>query len=487
MEDPLFDAVIFDLDGVITQTALVHSASWKNMFDDYLKDRENRFAEAFKEFSHKDDYLKYVDGKPRYEGVESFLQSRGIEIPFGDPEDEPGKETICGIGNRKNEVFNQTLKSDGVRTYESTVSLIKLLKEKGIRIGVASSSKNCEQVLKAAGLDQYIETRVDGVVSAELHLNGKPEPDIFTTACDNLGIDYDRTVVVEDAESGVQAGAKGNFGLVLGLAREDNAHNLLVNGADIVVADIEEIGYEGIQEWFRTDLEQDQWSITYNDYEPGKEKSRETLLTIGNGYLGTRGAMEESVAGKTNYPGTYLAGLYNRLVSKVADKDVENEDFVNISNWLPITFKIDDGEWMDINTATINHIKRTLNLRDGVLIREILIRDKQGRLTSILSKRTASMDNPHLLALSYSIKPLNYSGKISVRSAISGNHINAGVERYKQLNQEHLKPVDAGVKDNIIYLTIETIQSKIQVSTAAKHCIYYGAQEIQPALNYKFD
>ena len=244
MENRLFDAVIFDLDGVITQTALVHSQAWKKMFDDYLRERAEKHGEAFREFSHQEDYLPYVDGKPRYKGVQSFLESRGINLPFGDPSDTPEMETICGIGNRKNIAFNNILEEDGVKEYPSTVELIHTLKAQGIHVGVASSSKNCKAVLEAAGLLHLMETRIDGVVSAELGLHGKPEPDIFTTAADRLGVSYDRAVVVEDAVSGVQAGKKGNFGLVLGIAREENHQELLVGGADIVVNDISEIGME---------------------------------------------------------------------------------------------------------------------------------------------------------------------------------------------------------------------------------------------------
>jgi beta-phosphoglucomutase family hydrolase len=226
-----FNAVIFDLDGVITKTALVHSAAWKKMFDEYLLDREKRFGESFIEFNHERDYLPYVDGKPRYKGVDSFLKSRNIEIPFGDPSDPPGKETVCGLGNRKNEAFNDVLKNEGVEVYESTIELLKVLKEKGMHVGVASSSKNCKAVLEKAGILDWFETRVDGVVSAEMGLQGKPEPDIFTTAADNMGVKYDQAVVVEDAVSGVQAGKKGNFGLVLGIAREENEKELKVNVA----------------------------------------------------------------------------------------------------------------------------------------------------------------------------------------------------------------------------------------------------------------
>ncbi len=241
-----FDAVIFDMDGVITKTAVVHSLAWKRMFDEYLLYRWNKYHEPFREFTHAGDYLSFVDGRPRYQGVEAFLNSRGITIPFGEPGDEPKKETVCGLGNRKNEFFNKVLTEDGVDIYDSTIKLIKDLLETGVRVGVATSSKNCGLILEKAGIVHLFETRVDGVVAAELGLRGKPDPDIFTTASDNLGVRYYRAVVVEDAVSGIQAGAKGKFGLVMGVARENNAHELKANGADVVVEDLSEITVDDI-------------------------------------------------------------------------------------------------------------------------------------------------------------------------------------------------------------------------------------------------
>ncbi|MBT3242268.1 MAG: beta-phosphoglucomutase family hydrolase [Bacteroidetes bacterium] len=246
-----FKAVIFDMDGVITKTALTHASAWKKMFDDYLRKRESEHGESFKEFTHMGDYLPYVDGKPRYKGVKSFLESRGISIPFGDPDDKPGAETCCGLGNRKNEAFNEVLDRDGVEIYPSTLALIKELKAAGIPMGVASSSKNCQPVLIAVDLLRFFDVRVDGEVSAELNLSGKPEPDIFTTACDVLKVSYSDSIVVEDAVSGVQAGAKGNFGFTLGIAREDNRKDLEENGADFVVEDLDEIGgLDGLDQLF---------------------------------------------------------------------------------------------------------------------------------------------------------------------------------------------------------------------------------------------
>ncbi len=479
-----FDAVIFDLDGVVTQTALVHSKAWKKMFDSYLKEREKKYGEHFREFTHENDYLTYVDGKPRYKGVESFLKSRAIEIPYGNPDDTYDKETICGIGNRKNKVFNDVLARDGVKIYDSTINLIKELKKEGIKIGVASSSKNCKAVLDAARITDIFETRVDGIVSAKLKLHGKPEPDIFTTACDNLNVNYDRAVVVEDAISGVQAGHNGNFGLVIGIARENNEKELKLNGADIVVRDLEEInGVNGIEKWFKQGLNDDMWSLNYYDYEPKKERSREALLTVGNGYFGTRGALEETKANEINYPGTYIAGVYNRLKSSVAKRTVINEDFVNCTNWLPVNFKINNDNWFNTNDFEIVNIHRKLNFKNGLLYKKMIVKDNKGRKTLIESKRIASMDNPHLASLKYYITPLNYSDKITIKTGIDGNIINAGVERYKQLNSRHLEPLSQGIEKALNYVLVKTNQSNIIIAEASKINVLLNNKKINHKIN----
>jgi len=482
-----FDAVIFDLDGVITQTALVHGSAWKRMFDDYLRYREQKFNEPFKEFTHAGDYLPFVDGKPRYKGVSSFLESRGIDIPFGDPGDSTEQETVCGLGNRKNEFFNQVLDSEGVTVYDTTIKLIHELKEEGVRIGVASSSKNCKPVLESAGLLHLFETRIDGVESAERGLQGKPEPDIFTTACDELGVEYHRSVVVEDAVSGVQAGAKGNFGFVLGVAREENMQELYENGADLVVTDLGETSIEAINKWFDSGLKKCCWSLTYYDYDQEKERSREALLAVGNGYFGTRGALEESSANLVNYPGTYIAGLYNRLVSKVGDREIENEDFVNVPNWLPLQFRIDDSEWFRFSpepSCSVTNITRCLNFGTGELIREMNVTDLQGRITFIRSSRFASMNDPHKAGIRYMLKPLNYEGRISIAAELNGDQINAGVERYKQLNQKHLEPLVQLSEDNCSFLVVKTTQSDIKIAQAAKHLLHItGDKEVPKSIN----
>ena len=467
MKNHIVQAVIFDLDGVITKTATVHSHAWKKVFDDYLREKSEKAGEPFKEFT-QEDYLAYVDGKPRYDGVKSFLESRNIDIPFGSPEDTPDMETVCGLGNKKNDAFNEVLRNEGVEVYPSTVKLMKQLHQENIRVGVASSSKNCEAVLEAAGLTHLVETRVDGVVSAEMGLKGKPAPDIFLTAAKNLSCDYHYSVVVEDAVSGVAAGKNGNFGLVLGVARENNKPGLWANGADKVVEDLEEISIDDIDYWFTVEIEQNNNRLTYHDYDSSKERSREALLTVGNGFFGTRGAMEETHANKINYPGTYFAGLYNRLTTLVAGHEVENEDFVNAPNWLPVSFKIDDGEWFDPNKNKILEINRTLDFKTGLLHRVMIVEDEEGHRTNIESCRFASMDNMHLAALRYRITPLNYSAPISIFSALDGTISNEGVERYKSLNSKHLVPAEQGGEGTLSWLKVKTSQSNIEITEASK-------------------
>ncbi|MCF8024378.1 MAG: HAD-IA family hydrolase [Desulfobacteraceae bacterium] len=467
--------VVLDLDGVITRTADVHSRAWKIMFDEFLKERAARDGADFAGFTDG-DYLAYVDGKPRYDGVESFLLSRGIELDFSDPSDAPGQNTVCGLGNRKNELFNELVESGGVEVFGTTVAFMDSLKTLGIKLAVATSSKNCRKVLEAVGLADFFDARIDGVVSAELGLAGKPEPDIFLEACTRLGVAPMRAVIIEDAVSGVQAGRNGGFGMVLGVARETDPLILLQNGADRVVRDMAEITPQEINQWFETGLEQDQWSITFHDYDAVLEKTRETLLTVGNGYLGTRGAMEESSVGTVNYPGTYLAGVFNRLTSQVSGKDIENEDFVNCPNWLPVNFRINGGPWTDINEIKIESITRRLDFKTGILHRDLTIIDDQGRKTRIVSERLASMDNPHICAISYTLTPLNYNETVTFCAAIDEAIINDGVERYRDLKQQHLAPVDQKAKDNTLLVRVKTTRSNIEIASAARIFVN-GAQK----------
>jgi beta-phosphoglucomutase family hydrolase len=236
-----FDAVLFDLDGVLTDTAKIHAACWKRMFDDFLREHAAEKGEPFRPFDIGTDYKLYVDGKARFDGVQSFLESRGIHMPYGDPDSPPNKETICGLGNHKDEMVKEAIQSEGVEPFEGSVAFVRQIRNQGIRTGVVSASSNCEAVLKSAGIADLFDVRIDGEVAARLNLAGKPAPDTFLKAAEELGVVPQRAVVVEDAISGAQAGRDGGFGLVVGIDRKADPESLWENGADIVVNDLAEM------------------------------------------------------------------------------------------------------------------------------------------------------------------------------------------------------------------------------------------------------
>jgi trehalose-phosphatase len=233
-------AVIFDVDGVVTDTASVHAAAWKRLFDDYLRERADRTGEPFVPFD-AEDYRRFVDGKPRFDGVRSFLASRRIELPEGEPTDAADRETVFGLGNRKNALFLEQLRRDGADPYPSTVTFVGELEARGVRTAAVSASRNMGEVLTAAGLTGHFAVRVDGVVAGELGLPGKPDPAIFIEAARRLGEEPSRTAVIEDALAGVEAGARGGFGLVVGVDRTGHPEALRSAGADIVVPDLAEL------------------------------------------------------------------------------------------------------------------------------------------------------------------------------------------------------------------------------------------------------
>lgn len=233
MDWSAYEAALFDLDGVITPTAEIHMRAWNEMFNAFLDADQPRYTD--------DDYFRFVDGKPRYDGVRDFLASRSITLPDGDPTDEPDAPTVCGLGNRKNQQFNLIIERDGIAPYPGSKRLIERLANDGVKLAVVSSSKNAPAVLRAAKMDPFFKVIVDGNVAAREHIAGKPAPDMFRRAADLLGASERRCVVLEDAISGVEAGAAGDFGLVVGVDRGVGRDELSKAGADVVVEDLEEL------------------------------------------------------------------------------------------------------------------------------------------------------------------------------------------------------------------------------------------------------
>ncbi|WP_459736276.1 HAD family hydrolase [Streptomyces sp. E-15] len=234
-------ACLFDLDGVLTRTAKVHAAAWKEMFDGYLRERADREGTAFVAFDAVRDYDEYVDGRPRADGVRTFLAARAIELPEGAVDDPPDAETVHGLGNRKNILVLRRIREDGVEPYEGSVRFVRAVREAGLRRAVVSSSANCRDVLVAAGIEDLFEERIDGVVAHERRLRGKPAPDTFLEAARRLGTEAGAAAVFEDALAGVEAGRAGRFGLVVGVDRVGQAEQLRAHGADVVVRDLAEL------------------------------------------------------------------------------------------------------------------------------------------------------------------------------------------------------------------------------------------------------
>ncbi|MBR5998287.1 MAG: beta-phosphoglucomutase family hydrolase [Deltaproteobacteria bacterium] len=241
----VFSAVLFDLDGVLTATARVHSRCWEQMFDEFLTQYYAQHDLPFVPFDPARDYRDYVDGKPRVEGIRSFLASRGIELPWGNPDDAPDVASVYGLGNWKNAMFREVLEAEGVDVFEGSVRLARWLREQKVHLAVVSSSKNCMAILEKAGLVDLFDLFMDGNRARELDLAGKPAPDTFARAAHELHVPNGLAVVVEDAISGVQAGHAGNFGLVVGVDRHGDPQSLLQNGADVVVSDLAELLPEG--------------------------------------------------------------------------------------------------------------------------------------------------------------------------------------------------------------------------------------------------
>jgi len=471
---------IFDLDGVITQTAKVHFNAWKQTFDTFLSKRKGLSEEQKRSFTYEEDYVPYVDGKPRYQGVKSFLESRDIFIPFGKPTDAASRPSVCGVGNRKNELFRELVATDGVEIYQSTIDLIKSMKRRGVKVAVASSSMNCQFILEKTGLDSLFEDIVGGTVSRELGLKGKPEPDIFLVAADSLGVDPGSSILVEDAISGVEAGRRGNFALVIGIARTGDLQPLRASGADIVVHDLKELSWKDIERWFSRDLEGDSWRIVYHGFEPARERLRETLTTVGNGYFGTRGCFEANRADEVvHYPGTYIAGVYNSLPSVVFRKTITNNDLVNCPNWLLIEVAIANGKFRSPLDFELIDYRHSLDIREAVMSRRLSFKDSKGRITTITSERLASMADPHLGGFRFTVRPENWSGRIRLRSCLDGTVINYGVPRYRELNSKHLTPISVSEAEGAINLEVQTVTSKVRVYMQARHALLCDGKPLQ--------
>lgn len=480
---PALEAVIFDLDGVVTDTATVHALAWKTLFDEELP-RLSASAGTVQPFDAASDYRRYLNGRPREDGIRTFLASRGLEA--APPE-------IAALAARKQAIFERLIAA-GVLAFPGTVALLHRLRGRGIPTAVVTSSRNGAAVLAAAGLAGIFDVSVDGTDAARLNLPGKPDPAVFLHAAGLLRVQPELAVVVEDAEAGVLAASRGGFGLVIGVDRTGYGDRLRAEGADVVVSDLGELdlrdlnlaepNLDGVEagfpdlpggpapelpRWAGGESGSDPWLLRYVGFDPATEGLREALCALGNGYWGSRGAAAEADAGGAHYPGTYLAGVYNRVRTDLGERSVEDEHLVNCPNWLPLWFRVDDNDWFRPDGTQLVGYLQELDLRRGVLRRVIRFRDEAGRTTTVTSDRFVSQASPHVAVLTTTFEAEDWSGPITVRSALEGRVANRNVAADRLLTGTHLIPRTAAAIDpETVLLEVETSQSGIHIAMAAR-------------------
>lgn len=468
-----YRGVLFDLDGVVTDTASLHFAAWRRLFHQLSGER---FGNV--DLSRR-DYLKYIDGRERRAGLEAYLRSREIPLPLGVSECVAPGITIESLVRDKDTYFLDEIEAIGVNTIAPTIRLLKRLHAARIPTALVSASRNARLVLEHGQASGYFDVRVDGIDADSMSLEGKPSPEMYVEAARRLKLRPDQCVVIEDAQAGVRAARDGGFGLSVGLGTDHAA--LASSGADVVVDNLDLLDVHLIRAAPRAgdnvdsecslcqSPEGDGWSLEYRGIDPDTAGTREALLTQGNGYFATRGALAESAADGISYPGVYVAGCYNRLTSQIGDRSRTDESIVNLPNWVHFTFRAAEGPWMGSQTHSVHHHHESLDLHSGILHRESLVGDPDGRITRITQRRLVSMDNPHLAALTTTLTAENWSGIVEVRSGIDAGVTNSNVPDYALLNGHHFDRISTksiGVES--ISTTVHTRQSQIRIAQAER-------------------
>jgi len=455
------DACIFDLDGVLTDTASLHQRAWTEVFDRLFDDR-TVVGDGVPPFT-EDDYRSLVDGESREDGVRNVLHDRRIDLPEGDPDDPQEARTVHGIAADKDARYLALLHHDGVRPFPSSARMLERLQREGVEIGVVSASRHCRQVLDATGLSSLVDVRVDGEVARAMALPGKPDPALFVEATRRLGSEPGRAAVFEDAQAGVEAGRRGGFAVVIGVDRRQEGSALREHGADIVVEDLGDLSLVGSGPAARDTR------LRFRDPRSSEEGVVETLCTLANGYIGTRGARPWASDDGVSYPGAYVAGLYNRLWSEVSGREVEFESLVNVPNWLASDLRCDEGPWLSEKKHEIVEHRVDLDLAGGMLVRSCLVADAEGRRTRLVERRVVSMASPHLMGLELTVLPVDWSGRLELVAGIDANvDVDETLEE-RLLSHRHLELVDqSSAESGEVWVRVRTVQSHVVVAVAAR-------------------
>jgi alpha,alpha-trehalase len=484
-----FQGAIFDVDGVLVDSP--HELAWR---ESLRKLMEGAWREVRDQTSWAPErftpgvYQQVMAGKPRMAGARAALEY------FGVPDVDARAEQYAAA---KQEQIVGLIEQGRFMAFPDALRFILAVKHLGVRVAAASSSKNAKLFLERIRLDTFaaeqrldydfirpgmtLEGLFDADISGRDFPRGKPDPAIFLAAAQELGVGPADAFVVEDASSGIQA-AKGGGMAAIGVARLDDRGLLVEVGADLVVPTLDDVDVAAVAQGRleerpavaelrqrHTERPPSVWTLAYDGLDPARQGLREALCALGNGYFVTRGALPEAEADEVNYPGTYVAGLYNRLATEIAGRKVVNEDLVNVPNWLPLRFRIAGGAWFDVRQADVPDHRLELDMRHGTLLRQLTWQDAEGRRTSVVQRRLVSMKDQHLAALETTFTAENWSGTLEVRSGLDGRVVNAGVKRYRDLNGRHLAVLgQAEVNEETVDLQAETTQSHVRVALAAR-------------------
>jgi trehalose/maltose hydrolase-like predicted phosphorylase/beta-phosphoglucomutase-like phosphatase (HAD superfamily) len=485
----VFQGAIFDVDGVLVDSP--HELAWRESFRTLM---ETEWSDIRDQTSWTPErftpsvYQQVMAGMPRMAGARAAMEHFGVP-------DVDARIDAYAAGKQAHVV--KLIEQGRFMAFPDALRFILAVKDMGIRVAAASSSKNAGLFLERIRLDLFAaEQRLDygfiheGMTLQELFdadisgrdfPKGKPDPTIFLTAAQELGVSPADCFVTEDATSGIQA-AKAAGMAALGVARLDDREQLLTAGADLVVTTLDDVSLRALADELLeerraaaelrqrlTERPPSVWTLAYESFDPARQGLREALCALGNGYFVTRGALPEADADDVNYPGTYVAGLYNRLVTEVAGRDVVNEDLVNVPNWLPLRFRVAGGAWFDAQQADVLEHRFELDMRHGTLDRQLRWRDAEGRITGVTQRRLVSMKDEHLAGLETTFTAENWSGTIEVRAGLDGRVTNAGVKRYRDLNGRHLEVLaQARVNAETVDLQVETTQSHVRVALASR-------------------
>jgi alpha,alpha-trehalose phosphorylase len=493
------DAVLFDLDGVLTTTRTVHAAAWKDTFDEFLAEWDAEHGTTTAPFNEVDDYVAHVDGKPRQDGVRDFLASRGIELPEGQPDSPRDEVSVWGLSNRKQLLVETELERIGVEVFPGSIAWVRELREAGVRTAVVSSSRNCRSVLDYAGITNLFDVTVDGGTALELGLVGKPAPDMFLEAADRLGVSPDRAAVVEDAIAGVQAGRAGGFRLVVAVDRDGHADQLQAAGADLVVPDLSELISAPTEEVHRAgppehrllaaakritastgDYPTDPWRLVERTYNPEFVEQTETLFSVANGYLGIRGSFEEE--NPSYHPGTLLNGFHETWPIVYPEKAhgyaTTGQTILPVPDGTSIRLFVDEDP-VDCTNTEVLEFERSLDMQRGCLDRSIIYQLHDGRRFWVRTKRFVSMTNRHLACLRYQVTALDQPGRLVISSdLVTGPESDGGGLSHDQRRSRQLDDVLRSVGDDVdgtrVVRSFRTARSGLTVAAAMDHEVGEG-------------